>query len=242
MSIYEIPDPSPEEHRSYYRPGGGLREQSFFRKDHLIGERKLYNENGKLYRHEIYQNRRHSRKDKKSPITLMLREVKHYYKTGQLHGHDFYYDGEDEGEHKLWYPNGQLCSSKFYHKGKRDGITTTYSDDGIMISLTRYSKGELHGMYKLWHRNGYIYEYVYFCNGKREGQHKTYNTDGSIYMHSYFYHDCRIAYLTVRKVMALLYFKNRLRIKLRQKIVNRLTEQPQRIPLIPSHIIAGYCI
>jgi hypothetical protein len=48
--------------------------------------------------------------------------------------------------------------------------------------------------------------------------------------------------LNLRIVMSLLHFKNRLRIRVREKIINACHSRPYGMPLIPSHIVAGYCI
>jgi hypothetical protein len=149
-----------------------------------------------------------------------VKESKTYYKNGQLYEHEFYNDKMDrEGLSTVYYKTGQIMVQSWFHQGMLDGICKLWSKPGKLMLREHYSKNERHGPSKVWYNSRALRSYRLYYNGKR------------------------LADLTLKIVMSLLHFKNRLRIRVRQRIVEQLNNPSNfKLPLIPSHIVAGYCI
>jgi hypothetical protein len=152
-----------------------------------------------------------------------------------------------DGEHKFYYDSGQLYKQEQYRDGKLHGISQSWHRDGQRKCHASYFAGKLHGEYIDWHYDtGRIWEHTVYENGGRIGYRKWRSPDGSLKWRDYILmrdrERCHID-LSLRAVMSLLHFKNRLRIRVRNKIVNKCNDRAcYGLPLIPSHIVAGYCI
>jgi antitoxin component YwqK of YwqJK toxin-antitoxin module len=147
------------------------------------------------------------------------RECKTYYDDGRLADHIIMYNGASEGVYRLWHENGQLQAHEPNHKGKKDGICKMWYDTGIIEDVSTYRRGLL------------------------EGQAKLYHSDGSLRSFEYYSRNKKLADLTWKIVMSLLWFKNILRIRARRRIMERVCQATDlHLPRVLGYMVGEFCI
>jgi antitoxin component YwqK of YwqJK toxin-antitoxin module len=129
-----------------------------------------------------------------------------------------------KGESRTYHQNGQLSTLDYWHGGERDGPYKDWHENGLIWEKSFRVKGLTTGLCSIW-GNTLIPAFL------------SYWIPDLLMLRASGYHS-----ISFRNYMALLYFKDRLRKHLRNKIVEQCQDPCYRMPLIPSHIVAGYCI
>lgn len=115
-------------------------------------DHKLYYQNGKLERHEIYENGNRV-------------EGKYWYENGQLQEHTFYNGDKREGTSKSWYKNGNIRIHTFYHEGKLDGKYMLWHDNGRPNLMAKCHLDKNEGESKYYNWNGRLIHSRYYMDG-----------------------------------------------------------------------------
>jgi antitoxin component YwqK of YwqJK toxin-antitoxin module len=92
--------------------------------------------------------------------------------SGQIKQHEFYFDGELEGEYKYWHENGVLKQQECYKDGKLEGKYKRWYKNGQLRVQTLFRRGKMHGTYKSWYEDGQLREQVFHENGITQGETK----------------------------------------------------------------------
>ncbi|MBF9000149.1 SEL1-like repeat protein [Vibrio nitrifigilis] len=159
----------------YYSKGGrlsnskaieGYTNDKELNKLRFVGEFKQYFRNGKL--------------QKVSHFDLMgtqNKEMKLYFKTGQLHQTAFYKNGEVDGPVVTYHANGVIESQEHYHNGKHDdGLCKHYDEHGKLSRVHTYKNGFYEGDYIDYYPSGKEETHSIYKDGHQVSKSEYYPT------------------------------------------------------------------
>ncbi len=125
---------------------------------------------------------------------------------------------------------------KFKHSNHLHGKYMQHYDNHTVKSICYYANGRLEGERRNWYKNGNIESISNYFNNKIIGLSK--NWSKYYFLHDYsYYTNSERYYLNLRKLMSLLYFKNRLRLRVKYKLTNILA---YLFPKDVSKLIVNY--
>jgi antitoxin component YwqK of YwqJK toxin-antitoxin module len=165
-------------------------------------------------------------------------EIEYHTNTIQLQRQVMYYTNSEEKvvrETKYWYINGQLQEHSFYQGGEKHGPFISYHENGRVKDRFSFEYGLIVGEYRRWRDDGYMHICAKYYNGKIEGlcfwwltwlkRSGRFNQDTIVSDYDYYINNILVAGITMKSVISLLYFKNRLqklvKTKLRKRYLDR---------------------
>lgn len=109
------------------------------------------------------------------------KEVKEYYKTGELYRQGFIKKGNREGVWKYFNKNGDLIQTINYKDDLYDGLWTNYFPKNQKIKdKSYYVKGKRIGTYRSYYQNGRLKTEGYLKNKMRYNTWKYYYPNGQL--------------------------------------------------------------
>lgn len=216
-----------KELKEYY-PNGKIRKHEFYQDGHLEGERKEWHKNGQLYIQELYQDGKLNGEQKEWYENGYLSRERSYRMGGSIIEARYFYDGNwsllhARKETKIWDPSGYLWSHNIRRPNDVHESKIWYSNGQLRDREFYRDKLNLLSI-ETWHENGYPKSRTFFQDGKKEGEWRHWMLD-SIGNIRKFSRGGKVIddHFTIRKKMILLALKRKLfRLKHRNFPLNEI--------------------
>jgi antitoxin component YwqK of YwqJK toxin-antitoxin module len=232
-------DPSGKLHGEYktYFPNGILCEEKHYFHGELDGDLKAwYEPPGPIWQHLKYRNGQ-------------FHGVQTWwYRNGKMHIQMTFVDGLKSGESKIWYSTGQIQEQVMYWNEKLNGECVKYNEAGTLIHWEIYYDGKHAGETQRWDDNGQLIEHIFYPEPTR-GERLSWRANGQIKEHIHFINEGdghgiykqwdenirlqkyslyrngeKVADLTVRIAMSIMYLKHYWRKRTKRRIRRILDE------------------
>jgi antitoxin component YwqK of YwqJK toxin-antitoxin module len=114
-----------------------------------------------------------------------LREVTHYYKSGQLLERYWLRNGLLEGSRTVYHRNGRPNQEMGYRLGQLDGAFKRYNKRGQLEKQAAYANGSFHGAWAVYEHGAKRIE-ASFAHGKLNGWYYEYYRTGVVQVKCFY--------------------------------------------------------
>ncbi len=128
-----------------FYPSGKKFMESNYEKDVLVGEQRLYYEDGTLKEWRHYDNG-----------GIMNGKLQTFYPNGKLKQEGFYANNIPSGEWLNYYENGNLKERVFLEQGNENGAFTEFHPNGKLAAEGTYLNSQEHGILKIYDSTGVL--------------------------------------------------------------------------------------
>ena len=153
----------------YYYPDRKLKAVSFFSKEGIQSQTKLYHRNGKVMAEGNYIEKQ------KDGNWKYFSEY-----DGALLSEENYKNKLKEGWWRKYYPNKQLAEELKYVNDKGEGVWVQYYTDGAIKLKGNYVDGMKEGAFVMYHANGKVEANGNYSQSLKDGSWSFYAEDGKL--------------------------------------------------------------
>ncbi len=153
-----------------FHANGQLKVEETYLDGKLNGLRKKYDELGRIWAEEHYQN---------NMLEGQVR-IHNYFKDKVFEEEATFSANRLNGLRKTFYPNGKISVEETYKDGKLEGIRRSYYEDGPINTEETYKDDRLNGPRMRYYDNGKLWNSEHYMEGRLHGVRKDYYISGQV--------------------------------------------------------------